>query len=790
MSLDSVFRLSVIVGMIDQLTGPMTRINSSVDESVSRIDKLNQSFASMTKTGLVVAGIGAQITDTALAPIEATFETRRALGELSAMGVENFAALESAAREFSDEWAGTSKSDFLKAAIDIKGGIDSLTDEGVAGFTEIAGITAKATGATIEEMTSLFATGYGIYKDFYSDLSDLDFGEMLSAGLAEAILVFKASGPGMAQAIESLGGSATTAKVPLEEQLAVLGQLMATMSGSEAGTKYNAFVRSAAKAGKTLGLTFTDSNNQLLSMPEILETMRAKYGETLDTIEKQQIQKAFGTDEAVALIDLLYSKTGSLQDNILTLYNAMGQGTAVTKAMASEINKTEPERYERLKQRIHNVVEEVGNQLLPTFNAFLDKGEQVVSKISNWIDKHQDLTKYIVLTVLAIGTLIAVAGTLTVVIGGIGLMTTKTVGIFVGFYKSLLKLPDLFLTLRIRAMYAGDGMRAAFKGIGSVTKSAVTGIKNVATGMANLARQAIMTAVRAMPGLIASVWSFTAALLANPITWIVVGIVALIAAIVLLWVNWDSVVNWIKSAWNSFVSGIKAGFDWIRNLFAGMPAWLQVALAVFMPFIGIPMLIINNWSSIKQFFANLWNGITELFSSGIQKAKDIINGALTWFKESGSKVITTFTDGIKSVINKPAELIKNGLAKVRELLPFSDAHEGPLSQLTLSGRRVFETIGTGMEQSQDVPAEMTDKAFSKMGLDRDSEVKKINLRETFSNQSETSTTMKEKENGTTIESLHINLDLSRLKDLPALFKLLKEVEDYTNGNGPTPATAG
>lgn len=763
MSLDSVFRLSVIVGMIDQLTSPLSRINSSIDGSVSKIDKLNQSFGSMTKIGLVTAGIGAQITDTMLAPVTATFETRRALGELAAMGVENFSALETAARDFSDEWAGTSKSDFLRAAVDIKGGIDSLTDEGVAGFTEIAGITAKATGATIEEMTSLFATGYGIYKDFYSDLSDLEFGEAMSAGLAEAILVFKASGPGMAQAIESLGGSATTAKVPMEEQLAVLGQLMATMSGSEAGTKYNAFVRSAAKAGKALGLTFTDSNNQLLSMPVILETMRAKYGETLDTIEKQQIQKAFGTDEAVALIDLLYSKTDSMQDNILTLYDAMGQGTAVTRDMAAAINETEPERFERLKQRIHNVVEEVGNQLLPTFNTFLDKGEQVISSVSNWIDEHKELTKQIVLTVLAIGGFLTAAGSIIAVVGGIGLIFTKGINIVMLLWKALKLLPSLFTTLRIMAMYAGDGVVALGKGF--------------------------LGAFRALPALISSVWSFTSALLANPVTWIVIGIVALIAALILLWQNWDSVVSWIQGVWSGFINGITSGFNWLRNLFAGMPVWLQVAIAAFAPFIGIPMLIINNWSSITGFFSGLWNGITGTFRNGIQMVQDVITGALGWFRESGTKILTTFTDGIRAAINAPVDMVKSGLAKVRELLPFSDAHEGPLSQLTLSGRRVFETIGTGMEQSQDVPAEMTDKAFGKMGLDRGSEVKPISLREAFSSKSESSTTTREREFGTFIQTLNIALDISKLKDLPLLFALLKEIEDYINANGSTPKPA-
>lgn len=788
MGLDSVFKLSVIVSMIDQLSGPIGRVNASVDNSASKLQKINQGFGDMAKTGLGIAGMGTALTAATIAPVKATFDTKRALGQLKSMGVEDFAALEEAATSFSNTWAGTSKSEFLSAAVDVKGGIDSLTDAGVAQYTEIAGLTAKATVATIDEMTSLFATGYGIYKGFYKDMSDLQFAEMFSAGLADSIRVFKASGSSMASSIQTLGAAATTAQVPLEEQLTVLGMLQATMSGSEAGTKYRAFLQSAAKAGQELKLKFTDANNQLLSMPEILSLLRGKFGETMDAAEKMQLQKAFGTDEAVALIDLLYSKTGDLQDNILTIYQSMGKGTAVAREMASAINETEPDRYEVLQQKIHNVTEQVGNVLTPTFNAFLNKTGQVVGQLGNWIGQHQTLTKYIALTILTLGILLTVAGTIITTIAGVGLIFTKTGMGLKAFMVGIQALKGHFLTIRIMALYAGDGIKAGFNGIAAVSKSAVASIRTVAIGMANFAKQAIMTTVRAMPGLIASVWSFTAALLANPITWIVLGIVALIAAIILLWQNWDAVTGWLQRAWNATINGIVAGFNWLRDLFAGMPLWLQIAIAAFFPFLGIPMLIINNWSSIREFFSNLIGGIAGIFSSGIQAAKDVITGALAWFRESGSKVISTFTEGIKSVINEPVDAVKRALSRVREFLPFSDAHEGPLSQLTLSGRRVFETIGTGMEQSEDIPAEATQRAFAAMDLSGDS-VKKINLREMVSERSESSTVTTERNTGTVIQSLTISVDVSKLKDLPALFRLLKEIEDFTNGNGPTPSPA-
>lgn len=860
MSLESVFKLSLIMNMVDNLTGPMARVQSSVGGSVSKLQGMQQTFGDMTKAGAAMAGIGAQITDAALAPVKATFATKKALGELASLGIKDLKALDNAATNFSDTWAGTTKADFITAAYDIKSGISSLSDEAVAKYTEIAGITAKGTKSSIAEMTSLFATGYGIYKDFYKDMSDVDFGEMFSAGISKSVQAFKTTGSGMAQAIQTMGAAATSAKVPMEEQLSILGMLQATMSGSEAGTKYRAFLQSAAKAGEELGLKFTDANNQLLSMPEVLALLKSKFGETMDAAEKMQLQKAFGTDEAVSLIDLLYTKTGDLQSNILTLYDNMGQGIGVAEGMAKAINQTEGEKYVTLQQRLHNVTEEIGNSLLPTFSQMLGKGTEILTKFSEWVKNNQEVVKVIMLIVLALGIFLTVAGTTIAVVGGLGLVFTKTIGFGKDFYKAMKALPGLFETIQIKALYAGDGIKKGFSTIKTFASSAVTGIKNVAVniasmaktaaingvtalknlalniasmartaaisavtalknmalGLMGMARQAITTAVTAMPGLIATVWSFTAALLANPITWIVVGIVALIAAIILLWQNWDSVVAWIQGVWNGFVNGIKAGFDWITNLFSGMPTWLQIAIAAFMPFIGIPLLIITHWDSIVAFFSDMWTRIKDGFVSGINAIKEFFLGVPAFFKESGGKIIDTLVEGIKGAAMKPVEAVKGIFQKVRNLLPFSDAKEGPLSELTLSGHRTMSTIADGIKTGEDLPYQAVSKGLGKVdaaggkelsaitkGIDTGADlpyqtveyepgnrettgsrepVKKVNLRE-VTKEKETSETTTEKDNGVTIEKLLLNVDFSKIKELPLLLKLIKEIEDYTNSNG-------
>ncbi len=784
MSLESVFRLSLVMNMIDHLSGPMAGVTSRVGSEMSKLDAASQMFGGMAKTGAVMQEMGKQITGTVLAPVEATFETRRALGELASLGVKDLGALENAAREFSDQWSGTSKADFISASYDIKSGIASLTDQGVAEYTSLSGLTAKATKSTVGEMTSLFATGYGIYKGYYDDLTDLEFGEMFSAGIAESVRAFKTSGSGMAQGIQTLGAAATTANVPMEEQLAILGMLQATMSGSEAGTKYKAFLRSAAKGGEALGLSFIDANNQLLSMPEILDLLRGKFGDTMDAAEKMELQKAFGDAEAVALIDLMYSKTGDLQNNILSLYDAMGQGTQTALEMASAMQETEPERFERLQQRLHNVAESIGNTLLPTINDLMGRGEQVLTKAGAWIEKNQQLVRIIMIVALALGGFLTVGGTLITVISGIGLVITKTIGV-------------------VKMMKAG-----------------------------------FVLAKGALAPLISSVWGFTAALLANPVTWIVMGIVALIAVLVLLYnkcewfrgavdailgffreklgaafetvsVIFQGIGNVIGSAMSASKNMVSQNLDNMRAAYESHGGGIQGIAAAAMEgvkgfysagFSFLDSLTGGKLSEIKNRFqtnmGNIVQGISQkfteartAFSNGLNNIKSSVTGAATWFFTSGQRIVTTFSNGIRSAFSGAVEVVKSGLQRIRNMLPFSDAKEGPLSTLTLSGRRTMTTYAHGLMLAQDAPAEAARKGLirTKAALER-KPVKKVKAGR--SSEQREGSGDGEKQNadkGKTviIQKLIMPVDLKKIKDLQQLLALLKEIEDVVNSSEET-----
>lgn len=603
MGMESVYRLSVVLGMNDGLTSNLSSVTSSVTDSTK---KLNDAFGTVQKAGAALTGVGAGIIGAGLATVKSTFDTQDALGELSSLGVTDLKAVESAAKSFSDTWAGTTKSDFITAAYDIKSGIASLTDEGVAQFTELAALTGKATKSTTEEMGSLFATGYGIYKSSYEDMSDLEFGEMFSAGISTAVKNYKTAGSEMASSISALGATATNNNVPLEEQLAILGQLQTTMSGSEAATKYKSFLNQAASAGEKLGLTFTDANNNLMSTPQILEQLKSKYGDTIDAVEKQQLKEAFGTDEAVAMIDLLYGDIDGLSGGIDSMADSMKRGTDVTQEMAEAINNTPAQKFEVLKQQIHNNVEELGNGLLPAVNNTMDKVSGLIQKGSEWISNNQETVQTIMNVAMKLGIVLVVLGTVIGVVGTVG--------------KAIMS-----------------------------AKTAITTMKTAWTVLSG-------------------------AFAASPVGWVVIGIVALVAAFVLLWNKSEAFRNfWIglfenvkgavTQAWSTLQPALENLGQNLMKLYEAAKPILEIigviAGAIGTVFVGTFVGAIqgvlaaltpltNALSSLVSFATNVASAIVALFRGDFSGACDFASAAVDDLKNffiNGFNAITSFIGG-------------------------------------------------------------------------------------------------------------------------------------------------
>lgn len=168
-----------------------------------------------------------------------------------------------------------------------------------------------------------------------------------------------------------------------------------------------------------------------------------------------------------------------------------------------------------------------------------------------------------------------------------------------------------------------QGFADTITGFGDVAQGFKDGdVAVMAAGFASLAG-GFAQLLPMMGPLITATWGFTTALLANPITWIVIGIVALITVIVLLITHWDDVkkvvgivVDWIKEKWNQFTG-------WIGEMAA----------------------------KIGQWFADLWQGIKDKAGSAKDWVVSKFQGMVDWFAGLPGKIggfFTSIGDGIKN----------------------------------------------------------------------------------------------------------------------------------------------
>ncbi len=417
--------LGVIVSMKDAFSQNAARVQSSMqslDETVAASSERMTRNLDRIQQGTMMIGAGLALMAVPAGLIASTAATQKALGEMASLGIKDLRALEDAAESFTNTWAGYSKAEFIGAAYDVKSALSSLSDEAVGTFSAMAALTAKATKASIQEMVGTFTTGYGIFKPIMSGMTDMEWAKAFSGAMAQTVASFKTTGAQMAEAVKNIGAVAAASNIPLQEQLAILGQLQTTMPGSEAGTLYKAFIMKAAEAGEQLGLSFVDSTGRLKGVIPILQEIKSRFPDLTQAAAQVQIKKAFGSDEAVKFLLQMSQGMESLEGNIRTIEQAMKSGTAVTEEMARAMNMDIGSQFQLLRQQVGNLAEILGRTLLPVVTPVIQGISKAVLFFQRLARSMPGLTRVLLTLSIALGAVLVVVGGVIAAAGTIGLM--------------------------------------------------------------------------------------------------------------------------------------------------------------------------------------------------------------------------------------------------------------------------------------------------------------------------------------------------------------------------------
>lgn len=255
---------------------------------------------------------------------------------------------------------------------------------------------------------------------------------------------------------------------------------------------------------------------------------------------------------------------------------------------------------------------------------------------------------------------------------------------------------------------AGDKMRASFE---DTTQALGTLLLPAFDGLASLLNTTVIPAFQWMidnpsimipvlaglgtvllavlaPAIWAAVtatWAFTVALLANPLTWVVIAVAALVAGIVALAMNWDIITAWIETTWTGFINWIGPEFDklgaWWNGLWEGIKkfgedtwnnivSWFNGAVQWLVDiFLNWTLLgqIIKNWDDITAAFSGAWNGIVAWFDGAI---KTFVRGWEKSWSGMGKFIEDTFNNivgFVKAPLNSIIGLINSAIAGINSI---------------------------------------------------------------------------------------------------------------------------
>lgn len=103
-------------------------------------------------------------------------------------------------------------------------------------------------------------------------------------------------------------------------------------------------------------------------------------------------------------------------------------------------------------------------------------------------------------------------------------------------------------------------------------------------------------------------------------------------------------------------------------------------------------------SAVKEVRTGL-SALSGIVSRKVNDAKSAITSKATAFKNAGKNLIQSVIDGVRDKIGDLGEAVGDAAQKAKDKWPFSDAKEGPLSNISEAGPAFIDTIASGIEKN-------------------------------------------------------------------------------------------
>ena len=456
-------------------------------------------------------------------------------------------------------------------------------------------------------------------------------------------------------AIRGVGPLAADLGISLEQTAALIGRLRTgNLIPEQAGTALRNILAilledptdKVNEGFEKLGLNFESIREQLKTGD--IEGVLADIGEAgLDTQTALQI---FGREAAVGA-SILAGATTDIDDFIAKLEDAGGTAADMRAIIESGL----PGSTEQLKSSIEGIQLALGDAGLRGAMIWaIDKMRDFIS----WLSNSAAWVKTTAAIVLAAGpvllVLAAAAKALTFALGGVtvaGRILHGVINLLTPAWwrataaKVASTTASIAETAALWAMITADRVAIIHRRISAVATRIATAVNRAFTASLVGQRIAMVAGVAATGIAAAATWAFNAALLANPITWIVLAVAGLIAALVLLVMHWDTVKRVVQDVWSSVVDTVQGAWHAVVGIFRDH--WDKI-LAIIFPPVGLAVLVSRNWGRIVEVVGDIWARVTDT-------VRGWIDAIMAFLVELPGRVLTV----LKNIPDMVADAIRD-----------------------------------------------------------------------------------------------------------------------------------
>ena len=272
-------------------------------------------------------------------------------------------------------------------------------------------------------------------------------------------------------------------------------------------------------------------------------------------------------------------------------------------------------------------------------------------------------------------------------------------------------------TIYLNALYAKDFVVNSGKLIVELGKTALELGKSALAWGVHAAQMGLAAAAEIAQSIAAGVaaaatWALNGAIavLTSPITLVIAAIAALIGIGVLLYQNWDTVVEFAKTAWQGlcdFISGICQAIGeffsglWtkLQEIFEPIGQWFgekfqQAWDAIVNIFTPIGSWFGERWADVTSALANIGAWFTDMFQKAWTGLTNIFSKLGSWFGERWNDVtsaLSSVSNWFGEMFGKAFDAVKNAFSSIGDF--FRGVWDTVKSIFVNAGQMVGEAVG-------------------------------------------------------------------------------------------------